>query len=454
MVTLDNSVLYTALPVLTADLGATPSESLWIINAYPLVMAGLLMGTGTLGDKVGHKRLFIWGLVVFGLSSMLAAYAATPAILIAARALLGVGAAMVMPATLALIRETFHDIRERNMAIAIWASIAIVGAALGPIVAGLLLERFAWGSVFLINVPIVLIALVAGGILAPKPEARPDTPWDLRSSLLALVGLASLVLFIKEVAKIDRSWLLVAVSLVAAVLALRWFTRRQARLAHPLLDFGIFRSRPLSAGVLAAGLALFAIAGVQLITTQRFQLAENYTPLQAGLLVTVIAVGSLPAALFSGAVMHRTGPKPLIVGGLAVGAVGLLAAVLALPVGVVPFAAGLFVTGGGLGAVMSAASSSIIGNIAPERAGMASSLEEVSYEFGSLTAVAILGSVFTTITATTSIATGHIVVMTITLSVVALGTVACALLLRGVVVEQAHGHQPRHPSAVGDGRYT
>lgn len=438
MVVLDNSVLYTALPALTDDLEATSSEALWIINAYPLVMAGLLLGAGGLGDKFGHKRLFVWGMAIFGVASVIAAYSPTPAVLIAARALLAVGAAMVMPATLALIRQTFTDARERNIAISIWGSVSLVGAALGPVTAGLLLEHFWWGSVFLINIPIAVFAVVTAARLVPRSEAKPDTPWDGVSSLLALVGLAALVFVIKEVAGADRRWVVLIVGFVAAAVALSLFARRQRRLTHPLLDFAVFRSRPVSAGIIAAGVAMFAIAGMQLVTTQRFQLGDGFTPLEAGLLVTCLAGGALPSGLLAGFVMHRIGVTPLIVGGLITGSIGVVGALVALPLGVVAFGAGLAVMGFGLGAVMAAASSAVMGNIAPERAGMGSSLEEVSYEFGSLTAVAVLGSIFSGLAAAGDINGGFNAATMITSAILVLGVVSTGLLLRGVKVKQGH----------------
>ncbi|MEU0063244.1 MFS transporter, partial [Streptomyces albidoflavus] len=200
LITLDNSILYAALPTLVEELGASSAQSLWIINAYPVVMAGLLLGSGTLGDRVGHRRMFLTGLVVFGVASLAAALSPAPEALIAARAFLAVGAAAMMPATLALIRVTFADERERNVAIAVWGSLAIVGSALGPIVSGLLLQSFWWGSVFLVNVPVVVVALVATLVLAPGGGADPGKHWDLVSSLLALVALVGLVFAIKETA--------------------------------------------------------------------------------------------------------------------------------------------------------------------------------------------------------------------------------------------------------------
>ncbi|CAM5516961.1 MFS transporter [Streptomyces atroolivaceus] len=401
LITLDNSILYAALPTLVEELGANSSEGLWIINAYPVVMAGLLLGSGTLGDRVGHRRMFLIGLAVFGVASLAAAFSPTPETLIASRAFLAVGAAAMMPATLALIRVTFEDERERNVAIAVWGTLAIVGSALGPIISGLLLQSFWWGSVFLVNVPVVIVALVATLVLAPPNDADPTKRWDLPSSLLALVALVGLVMAIKETAKPEPAPLFIGVAVLAAAVGGWAFARRQRRLPYPLLDFAIFRNRAFLAGVLAAGFSMFAVAGVQLITTQRFQLVEGFTPLRAGLLVAAVAVGALPTAMAGGAVLHRVGLLPLVAGGLALSTVGSVLILLNFDTSMGLLVTGLLITGAGLGAAMSVASSAIIGNVPARRAGMASSVEEVSYEFGSLIAVALLGSLMTAVYAAT-----------------------------------------------------
>lgn len=396
LITLDNSILYTALPTLTADLGASGSAALWIINAYPLVMAGLLLGAGTLGDRIGHRRMFVIGLWVFGIASLAAAFSPNPGMLIGARALLAVGAAAMMPATLALIRLAFDNPRERNIAIAIWGSMSIAGAALGPILGGALLERFWWGSVFLINVPVVALALVATAIIAPHNDPDPSKKWDLVSSLYAMIGLVGTVLVIKELAHIPQNWSLIAVALAAAVIGFILFVRRQGRLEDPLLEFSIFRNRGFSGGALAAFFAMFTIAGAQLATTQRFQLVEGFSPLQAGLLVAAIALGALPSGLMGAAVLHIVGLRILISGGLGVGALGLVIAVVSVVTGSFTLlVTGFIVTGLGLGGAFSVASAAIMGNAPPRKAGMAASLEEVSYEMGSLSAVALFGSLLT-----------------------------------------------------------
>ncbi|TDX79111.1 DHA2 family multidrug resistance protein-like MFS transporter [Rathayibacter sp. PhB151] len=401
LISLDNSILYTALPTLVDELGATSSESLWIINAYPVVMAGLLLGAGTLGDRVGHRRMFLIGLVVFGAASLAAAFSPTPEFLIASRAVLAVGAAAMMPATLALIRLTFEDERERNIGIGVWGSMAVVGSSLGPILSGLLLSQFSWGSVFLVNVPVVIAAFIATVLLAPHNDADPTKKWDLLSSVLALVALVALVITIKETAKVDSSVWVIVVALTIAIVGAVLFVRRQAVLPYPLLVFSIFRNPVFLAGTLAAGFAMFTVAGVQLVTTQRFQLVEGFTPLEAGLMVAAIAAGSLPTSILGGAFVHRTGLLPLVSGGLGTALLGVTVAVVSFDSAVPIFVAGLVLTGLGLGATMSVASAAIIGNVPASRAGMASSIEEVSYEFGNLTAVALLGSLATAVFTTT-----------------------------------------------------
>lgn len=393
LITLDNSILYTTLPTLTEELGASGTQSLWVINAYPLVMAGLLLGAGTLGDRIGHRRMFMIGLVVFGLASVMAAFSPTVEVLIAARAILAVGAAAMMPATLSLIRIGFEDERERNIAIAIWGSLSVVGNALGPIVAGVLLEFFWWGSVFLINVPVVIAALIATVVVAPRNQGDATKHWDFISSLQVMVGLVGAVFAIKELAQTPPNWGIVAVAAIASLIGFVLFVRRQRKLPHPLLDFSIFRIPAFTAGVLAAAFAMFALAGIQLVTTQRFQIVEGFTPLQAGLLVAAIGVGCLPTSILSGAVLHRAGLLPLIGGGLVISVAGTVVAVFGAVNSFGVFLTGLFVIGAGIGLALGVASTAIIGNVPARRAGMAASVEEVSYEFGNLIAVTLMGTI-------------------------------------------------------------
>ena len=300
MVSVDTTVLYTALPALTRDLQAGAAQKLWIINAYPLVMAGLLLGTGTLGDRIGHKRMFLTGLALFAAASLLAAFAPSAPVLIAAQAFLAVGAAAMLPATLALIRVTFDDEHERGIAIGVWGTMAALGAALGPIVGGLLLQHFWWGSVFLLNIPVVLLALAATVAVVPGGAGRRDRPWDLIASLQAMVALAGLVYAIQEATRPGPVPLAIAGALLAAAAAGAMFARRQRRQAYPLIDFALFRNRSLLTGVIAAALAMAATVGIDLVLTQRLQLVLGLTALHAGLIVTGFAAGSLPVGVLAG----------------------------------------------------------------------------------------------------------------------------------------------------------
>lgn len=399
LITLDNSILYTALPTLIEELGANHSESLWIINAYPLVMAGLLLGSGTLGDRVGHKKLFVVGLVIFGIASLLAAFSPNAAILIASRAVLAVGAAAMMPQTLAILRHTFKKRKELNIAIAIWGTLAVIGAALGPIVGGLLLERFWWGSVFLLNVPFVIISLVGTLALVSAGRVDKSQKWDFISSAQFMVGLTGLVLLIKEITKTSPDVPLLLIAIAAMVLGLGTFIYRQNTLKQPLLDLGLFKNQALLAGVIGASLSMFAIAGMQLLITQRFQLVADYTPLQAGLVAATVALGSLVSGLVGGAALYKVGLRRIIAGGFAIATIGALLLIFSLP-SLLFTVVGLVITGVGLGFVMSVASTAIIGNVPIEEAGMGSSVNEVSFEMGSLTAVAVLGSLVVSVFST------------------------------------------------------
>ena len=405
LVTVDITILLTALPVLTHELHASAAEGLWIVNAYPLFSTGLLLGAGTLGDRIGHRRMYLVGLVIFGLASLMAAYAGSVAVLVLARVLQAVGASAMLPATLALIRVGFSDERERALAISVWACLSLVGAILGPLLGGWLLGHFHWGALFLVNVPIIAIAWLGTWFVAPEQRNPNADPWDLPSSVLALLALSSLVLAIKTATHPPIDLGLLAAALATGLVAGLAFVRRQRRLPHPLLDFSLFRNPAFAAGVLGAVSVTFTTGGVLLGVSQRFQWVAGYTPLQSGLLASVLFIGTLPSSILGGLWLHRIGLRRLIAGGLAVGALGMLVAAQALPwhpsglsaadEGLGWLVAGLLLAGLGLGATISVASTAIVESAPPHRAGMASSVEEVAYEFGALLSIALLGSLLT-----------------------------------------------------------
>lgn len=392
LIVIDMTVLYTALPTLTLALQATANEKLWIVNAYPLVVAGLLPGLGTLGDRLGHKRMFLAGLAVFGAASLGAAFAPSPAGLIAWRVVLAAGAAMMMPATLSIIRLTFTDEKERGFAIGVWAAVASGGAALGPVVGGLLLEYFWWGSVFLINLPVVLVALVAGALLLPARPGDAGRPWDLLGSVQVMIGLVGVVYAVKEASRLHPSWGIAAVALLVGGAALVVFVRRQRRSTAPLIDFSLFANPRFSSGVATAMVASGVIVGVELVFSQRLQLVLGYSPLQAGLLILPIPLAAFAAGPLTGLVLPHIAPHRVLAGTLALTALGL-AAFLAVSDGTPAlWIAPLAVMGFAIGAAMTAASAAIMLSAPEERAGMAASVEEVSYELGGALRIALLGS--------------------------------------------------------------
>ncbi|MDX6748244.1 MFS transporter [Geminicoccaceae bacterium 1502E] len=401
LIVVDATVLFTALPVLTRELAASASARLWIVNIYPLVVAGLLPGLGTLGDRLGHRRLFIAGLLVFGGASLASAFAPSPALLIAARALLGVGGAMMMPATLAIIRQSFEDPGQRAVAIGIWASIASGGAAIGPVLGGALLEHFWWGSVFLINVSVVALVLPLALILVPRPASLSPRPWDLVASLQVMLGLFGLVYAIKELAKRDIALPALLVSAGGGLFFLTLFVRRQNRAAHPLIDFGLFRNRPFSAAVGAALLASMVLMGFELVLGQHLQLVLGLSPLEAGLAIAPTPIGAFLAGPLAGLLLHRAGARPVTSACLLLAGLGLGGLLLAPPgAGATvswPQLAWLALFGIGIGGAMTAASSSIMTESPPGRAGMAASIEEVAFELGSTFGIAMFGSLMTAV---------------------------------------------------------
>lgn len=392
LIVIDMTVLYTALPTLTHDLAATASEKLWIVNAYPLVVAGLLPGLGTLGDRLGHKQMFMAGLVVFGAASLVAAFAPSSGTLIAARVLLAVGAAMMMPATLSLIRLTFTDEKERAFAIGIWAAVASGGAALGPVVGGLLLEYFWWGSVFLINVPVVLVALVASALLLATRPGDSSRPWDLMGSLQVMVGLIGIIYAVKELSKRDPSWMVAGATFALGAAAMIVFVRRQLRSKAPLIDFSLFSNPRFSSGVATALVASGALIGVELVFSQRLQLVLGYSPLEAGMLILPIPLAAFVAGPLTGLALPYIAPARILSGSLLLTGIALVVFLLAHNGPTVLWLTPLAVMGFGVGSAMTAASSTIMLSAPEERAGMAASVEEVSYELGGALGIALLGS--------------------------------------------------------------
>lgn len=393
LIIVDLTVLYTALPRLTQDLSATASEKLWILNAYSLVAASLLPGTGTLGDKIGAKKIFLIGLVIFGAASLFAAYSTSPSMLIAGRVGLAIGAAAMMPATLAILRIIFDDPEERSFAIGIWASIASGGAAVGPLLGGLLLEYFWWGSVFLINVPIIAVVIVLTLRYIPALEPHPEACWDLLASLLTMFGLFGLIYAIKELSKREPSLLAFTLAVISGFIALALFIRRNQRMDPPLIDFTLFKNKDFTAGVAGAVTLSVALLGVQLVLTQRLQLVLEMSPLEAGIHLIPLSLAAFIAGPIAGRFLERIGSTRAIIASLPITGVGAIIAGYGMNAPLFYQFTGFILIGAGIGVGMTAASAAIMGNAPADRAGMAASLEEVSYELGGTLGVALMGSV-------------------------------------------------------------
>ena len=277
LLAIDSTVLSLAVPSLSADLAPSPTQLLWIADVYSFALAGLLVTMGNLGDRVGRKRLLLMGAAVFGVASLLAAFAPTAGWLIAARVLLGIAAATLMPSTLSIIRSLFHDGRQRTTAIAIWAGSATVGAAVGPLVGGVLLEHFWWGSVFLINLPVMAMLLAVGPVLLPESRNPQPGAFDLLSAALSVVAIVALVYAVKRAAAEGVDATAVGALLVGSA-AGALFARRQRRASTPLLDIMLFR-RPAFAGAVGANLlSMLALSGLVFLLSQYFQLVRGLSP--------------------------------------------------------------------------------------------------------------------------------------------------------------------------------
>lgn len=394
LIGLDMTVLNVVLPSLALELGASNSDKLWMVNAYSLVMAGLLPGFGTLGDKIGHRTILLAGLAVFGAASVVAAFAPTPAIVIVARAMLAVGAAMMMPATLSIVRIIFVSDQQRATAIGIWGAVWGGAAALGPILGGVLLAHFWWGSVFLINLPIVLIVFCLTLIHIPHLPGNSGRHWDAITSGLLTISLIGFLYALKSVLKPEIYWPGVSLSFLAGLLSGWTFIRRQACLPAPLIDFSLFRNSRFSLGTIVAVTAGFAFMGLQYVLSQELQLVRGLSPLAAGLFVLPLAAASFLAGPVVGRYMLRAGIERMVAITVGISAVGMgVYAYSTYASTLIWEIATLVIIGIGAGGSMSVASTAVMLSAPEEKAGMAGSIESVAYELGSTIGVAVMGSV-------------------------------------------------------------
>ncbi|MFI6723818.1 MFS transporter [Streptomyces atratus] len=395
LVAVDATVLGLATPFLTEDLKPSGTQLLWIGDVYSFVIAGLLVSMGSLGDRIGRKKLLLTGAVAFGAVSVLNAYASTPEMMILARALLGVAGATLMPSTLALIRNLFHDPRERSLAIGIWGAMASAGAAVGPVVGGFLLEHFWWGSVFLINLPVMAVLVAVGIKMIPESKNPAPGPWDLVSVALSFIGMIGVVYAVKELAAHGASWE-VAVTGIGGLAALCWFVRRQLTLPAPLLDMRLFHHRGFSGAVLADLLTILGLSGLVFFLSQFLQLVQGRGPLEAGLAELPAAVGAVTAGLIAGLAARRYSVRSVVSGGL--GAIGLALAAVTLihkETAYPLIGAVLLVVGVGAGFAFTVTSDVILSSVPKEQAGSAGAVSETAYELGAALGIALLGSIVT-----------------------------------------------------------
>ncbi len=395
LLAVDATVLDLAVPAISAELAPTTPQLLWIIDVYSFVLAGLLVVMGNLGDRIGRRRLLLIGAVGFGLASVLAAWSVDPEMLIAARVLQGVAGATLMPATLGLIRSMFLDPRQRTVAISVWAAMAGGGAAAGPLLGGWLLEHYWWGSVFLVNLPVMLVLLAVGPVLIPESRDPKPGRFDLASAVLSMLAMVPVAYAVKESAAHGMSLRLLvfaAIGVIAGVL----FVRRQRGLAHPMLDLKLFALPRFRTAVLTNLLAVFALAGVLFSGSQYLQLVLGHSPMQAGLLLLPGLVASVFASLAAAWLVRVLRPGQVLGGALVLAAVGAALFLWLSPDAAasrVPFTLGFLLIGAGVGVALTVSSDLVVSSAPAERAGAAAAVSETAYESGIALGVAVLGSV-------------------------------------------------------------
>ncbi|MFD3523505.1 MFS transporter [Streptomyces sp. NPDC058653] len=392
LLSIDVSVLHLAVPHISEGLNPSAAQMLWIIDIYGFLIAGFLVAMGTLGDRIGRRKLLLIGAAAFGLASVAAVFADDPATLIAARAAMGIAGATLMPSTLALIINMFRDARQRGVAIAVWVTMFSVGIALGPVVGGAMLEYFWWGSVFLLGVPIMGLLLVAGPILLPEYRDEEAGRIDLVSVALSLATILPVIYGLKEIANDGPGplpFVAIAVGLVVGVL----FVRRQRTLESPLLDLALFRSSTFLTALVTLLLSMLVAGGTYLMVTQYLQLVGELSPMKAGLYLLPAAFALIVTAVVSPMAASRFRPAYVVAVGLAVSGVGHVMLSLAdSSSGIAQVVTGFaFVYAGG-GPLIALGTDIVVGSAQPEQAGSAAALSETSTELGMALGVALFGS--------------------------------------------------------------
>jgi DHA2 family multidrug resistance protein-like MFS transporter len=396
LLSLDMSVLYLALPKLTADLGAGATQQLWIIDIYGFMIAGFLVTMGTLGDRIGRRRLLLIGAAAFGLTSVAAAYATSPAMLIGARAALGIAGATLMPSTLALINNMFRDPRQRATAIGGWMSCFLGGVAVGPVIGGALLERFWWGSVFLVGVPVMALLVVCAPFLLPEYRDDGAGRPDLVSVVMSLAAILPIIYGLKEIAKNGLAPVPGATAVAGAAVGVL-FVRRQRRLDDPLLDVRLFGDRTFTAALsfmLLGGI----MAGYNFLVALHLQEVEGFSPLRAGLWLVPPTLAAIVSSLLAPLIARRVRPGHVIALGMVIAAAGLfLITQVDRTGGLAVLMTGLVVTFAGAGPLGALSTDLVVGSAPPEKSGSAAAMSETSGEFGIAFGVALVGSIATAV---------------------------------------------------------
>ena len=394
IIVMDNTILNVAIPSLVRDLGASNSEIQWIIDAYVLVFAGLLLTTGSLSDRFGRKGALQLGIVLFAIGSTSAALSSTTAHLIGSRAFMGIGGALIMPSTLSILTNVFRDPRERGRAIAVWAGFSGLAVAIGPVTGGLLLEHFSWQSVFWVNLPLGAIALVAGAFLIPTSRDPGRARLDPLGAALSIVGLASLLFGIIEGP--DKGWTdsTVMIGFAVGIVALAAFISWELHTAHPMLDMHFFRNPRFTAANSAITLTFFAMFGSMFLMTQYWQFVRGYSALGAGVRMIPFAMTMMIVAPISAHVVERLGTKRVVTGGLLVMATSLFALSFIHATSPYLVVISLFcLMAAGMGMTMAPATESVMGSLPRSKAGVGSAVNDTTRQVGGALGVAVIGSV-------------------------------------------------------------
>lgn len=394
IVVIDVTVLHVAAPAISADLDPTAIQLLWIIDIYSLVAPPLLLAAGLLGDRIGRRSVFLAGLAVFAAASLAAALSPSASALIAARALLGVGGAMILPATMSIVRDVFRDRAERVRAVGIWSAVSATGAAIGPLLGGFLVEHFSWHVVFLINVPIVLTVVPFTIRLLPLSKATVSPPWDSGAIVLAGIGVLGIAFGFKEGARHGFTTPEAVIALAAGFVAAGLFCRGQLRSEHPVLNVRLFARPEFAAAVGAVFLTMFGLVGIEFFGAQYLQLVLGLEPLAAAVRLMPLMISTLIGGLLAARVLARLGTRRTISFGLGGTAIGLVPMLwLGLEDQYILLWPAFTLIGFALEVALVAANDVIISAVPADEAGGAAAIEETAYELGAGFGVAVLGSI-------------------------------------------------------------